>query len=131
MRKQVLAVAVVGVAVLALAGAAAWAAGPVAVDIPFKFNVTDREMPAGHYELQAIGMDLGKVVLKSTDGGTVVVPVLERLAATGAEGPRVVFDERDGTYYLSEFHVPGQDGFLVGMVKGEQKHRVLIGKEKE
>ncbi len=130
MRRQVLAVAVVGVVALALAGAVAWAAGPVAVDIPFKFNVTDRELPAGHYELQAVGMGLSNVVIKSTDGGSVVVPVLERLAASGAQEPRVVFDERDGQYYLSEFRVPGEGGFLVGMVKGEEKHRIVIGKEK-
>ena len=130
MKDHVLAVASSCVAAFALAGSLAWAAGPVAVDIPFKFAVAQREMPAGHYEFEPSGTDMSKLVVESADGGLAIAPVIERLADTGGKEPTAVFDEKNGKYFLSELHIPGQDGLLVGIVKGEQAHQVVIGTEK-
>lgn len=131
MKKQVLAVAGVCVAALALAGNLAWAAGAVSVDIPFSFIVKDKEMPAGRYSIQTQGNDESKLAIRSSQGGaTVFALVLERLADTGAKDPTVVFDKTaDGKSYLSEVHIPGQDGYLVGVAKGEKSHEVITGKE--
>ena len=130
MKHQVLAVAATCVAAFALAGSLAWAAGPVAVDVPFQFAVANQEMPAGHYVLEPTGAGPSKLVVKGSNGGMAVAPVLERLADTGGKKPTAVFDEKQGKFFLSELHVPGQDGLLVGMVKGEQAHKVVIGTEK-
>ena len=52
------------------------------------------------------------------------------LADTGAKEGTVVFDKmEDGKTYLSEDHVPGQDGFLVGIAGGKEKHVTVKGKE--
>jgi len=131
MRKRVLAAVVVGVLALGLAGSLAWAAGAMSVSVPFSFVVKDKEMPAGQYNIQLEGNDETKLVIRSSQGGvTVLVQVIERLANTGAKEPKVVFDKTaDGKSYLSEVHMPGRDGFLVGIAKGKETHEVLTGKE--
>jgi len=131
MKKQVLAAVVVGVFALGLAGSLAWAAGAVSVDIPFSFVVKDKEMPAGRYAIQTQGNDESRLAIRSNDGGgTVFALVLERLADTGGKEPKVIFDKtEDGKTYLSEVHIPGQDGYLVGIAGGKEKHVTLSGKE--
>ena len=130
MRRKIFAAVVVAVFALGLAGSLAWAAGAVAVDVPFSFLVKDKEMPAGSYEIRAEGANQSPLTIRSTrSGGTVVLQVIERLADTGAKEPKVVFDKVDNKYYLSEVHMPGTDGFLVGIAKGKETHEVLTGKE--
>jgi len=130
MRKQFLAALAVCAVVLGLAGSVAWASGPtVSVKVPFTFFVKDKEMPAGRYEIWAEGNDETKLAIRG-GGGLVVVPVIERLADTGAKEPKIVFDKtEDGKSYLSEVHMPGRDGFLVGIAKGKETHVTLSGQE--
>jgi len=130
MKKQILAAVVVAVFALGLAGSLAWAAGAVAVDIPFSFIVKDKEMPAGRYEIRTEG-DTNLAIKNAGGGGTVLVPVMERLADTGGKEPKVVFDKmEDGKSYLSEVHIPGQDGFLLSIAgKGKETHVTVSGKE--
>jgi hypothetical protein len=131
MRKQILATVVVGVLALGLAGNLAWAAGAVSVNVPFSFIVKDKEMPAGRYEIRAEGNDESRMAIRSNEGGGAVFAlVLERLADIGAKEPKVVFDKtEDGKTYLSEVHMVGKDGFLVGIAGGKEKHVTLSGKE--
>ena len=131
MRKQVLAAVVFGVFAVGLAGSLAWAAGAMSVSVPFSFVVKDKEMPAGRYAIQTQGNDESKLVIKSNDGGgAFVFPVIERLADTGGKEPKLVFDKmQDGKSYLSEVHMPSQDGFLVGVAKGRETHVIVTGKE--
>jgi hypothetical protein len=133
MKKQVLgAVAVVvGVCALGLAGSLAWAAGPVSVEVPFSFIVNDKELPAGRYEIRVEGNDESRLAIRSSQGGGLVMAlVIERLADTGAKQPKVVFDKmQDGKSYLSEVHIPGIDGYLVGIAKGKETHVTVSGKE--
>jgi hypothetical protein len=125
MRKQVLAVVGVCVVAVALAGSLAWAAGAISVDVPFSFIVAGKELAAGKYEISEA---TGKVLVKGS-GGSVVTPILERLADTGSDQPTIVFDKVEGKSYLSEIHIPGGDGYLVGIAKGKETHEVLKGKE--
>ncbi len=128
MKKQILAAVVVGVFALGLAGSLAWAAGAIAVNIPFSFIVKDKEMPAGRYEIREQGE--ANLAIRGDKGGQVLVPVIERLADTGAKEPKLVFDKMaDGKSYLSEVHFPGQDGYLVGIAKGRETHVTVTGKE--
>jgi hypothetical protein len=131
MRKQILAAVVVGVVALGLAGNLAWAAGAVSVNVPFSFIVKDKEMPAGHYEIRVEGNDQSRLAIRSNAGGaTVFAVVLERLADTGGKVPKVVFDKtEDGKTYISEVHIPGQDGYLVGIAGGKEKHVTVSGTE--
>ncbi|OFV81478.1 MAG: hypothetical protein A2Y78_04125 [Acidobacteria bacterium RBG_13_68_16] len=131
MRKQILAAVVVGVFALGLAGSLAWAGGAMSVNVPFSFIVKDKEMPAGKYEIRVEGNDQTRLLIRSNEGGsTVLVTVLERLADTGGKEPKVVFDKiEDGKTYLSEVHIPGMDGFLVGIAGGTEKHVTISGKE--
>jgi hypothetical protein len=131
MRKQVLAAVVVAVFALGLAGSLAWAAGAASVNIPFSFIVKDKEMPAGRYEIRTFGEDETKLAVRSTEGGgQILVQVIERLADTGGKEPKLVFDKmQDGKSYLSEVHMPSQDGFLVGVAKGRETHVIVTGKE--
>jgi hypothetical protein len=128
MRKQVLAAVVVAVFALGLAGSIAWAASAISVNIPFSFIVKDKEMPAGQYEIREQGET--NLAIRGDKGGQILVPVIERLADTGAKEPKVVFDKMpDGKSYLSEVHIPGGDGFLVGVAKGRETHVTVTGKE--
>ncbi|MGZ5380903.1 MAG: hypothetical protein ACXWFQ_03520 [Thermoanaerobaculia bacterium] len=132
MKKQTLVVAGVCVVALALASSLAWAASSVFVDAPFPFMAKDTAMRPGGYEIRP-DSDMTNLVIRSTGGSsgrTVTVPVIERLADSGAKESKVVFDKVEGKHYLSEVHISGMDGFLVGIAKGKETHHVLPGKEK-
>jgi hypothetical protein len=133
MKKQFLAAVVVAVAGLGLAGSLAWAADTVSLNVPFSFIVKDKEMPAGRYLIMPQGTyDTALVVRSDEGGGMAVAPVIERLANTGAKEAKVVFDKMpDGKTYLSEVHVPGIDGFLVGIAGGKETHEVITGKQQK
>lgn len=128
MKYRVPALVALSVAVLALAAGTAGAAGIMAVDIPFSFVVNDKEMSAGRYEIQPAGSHENRLILRRAGGGgAVVMTVIERLADTGAKEPQVVFDRVESKNYLSEVHIPGGDGFLVGIAKGRETHVVVKG----
>jgi hypothetical protein len=131
MKKQALVAVVVGVFTFALAGSLAWAADVTSVDIPFSFIVKDKELPAGRYEIRVQGEGEDYVAIQSTKGGKPVLAlVIERLADTGGNESRVVFDKMaDGKSYLSEVHIPGKDGFLVGIAKGRETHVTVTAKK--
>jgi hypothetical protein len=131
MRKQVLVAVVVGALALGLAGSIAWAVGAVSVNIPFSFVAKDKEMTAGTYEIRVEGNNEDQLAIRNIKGsGHTNLQVIERLADTGTKDVRIVFDKtEDGKSYLSEVHIPGTDGFLVGIAKGREKHVVLTGKE--
>jgi hypothetical protein len=127
MKKQVLAVGAACVVALALTGSLAWAAGSMAVDIPFGFVVRDivkdNNLPAGSYEIAPDTADMSRLVIRSKDGThSMVVSVIERLANVGATQPKVVFNKIGKTNYLSEIHMAGQEGYLVFILKGQEQH---------
>jgi hypothetical protein len=131
MKKQILAAVVVALFALGLAGSFAWAADVVSVKVPFSFVVKDKELPAGSYEIRVQGEEEDYLAIQSTRGGQPVLAlVIERLADTGGNEPKVVFDKmQDGKSYLSEVHIPGKDGFLVGIAKGRETHVTVSGKK--
>jgi len=130
MRKQVLAVVVVCAVVLGLPSGLAWAANSGVVDIPFNFIMKDKEMPAGRYEISLEGSDMSRLVIRAKNPGVAfVVPVMTRLADTGAKEPKVVFDKAGEKHYLSEIHLPGNDGFAVQGAPGKHTHETVSGKQ--
>jgi hypothetical protein len=127
MRKQIVAAGVVALFALGLAGGIAWAGNAAKVDIPFSFVVKqivkDNSMPAGIYEISSDPADSTHLTIRSNDGThSTKVSVIERLAATGATQPKIVFDKIGDANYLSEIHMPGQDGYLVFVATGHEQH---------
>jgi len=134
MRKQIRAAAVVAVFAvfaLGLGGSVAGAVPSVSMDIPFSFIVQDKEMSAGRYEIRTQdGAETELAIKNIRSGETVRVSVVERLANLGVKEPKAVFHKgEDGKSYLSEFHVPRSDGFLVGLHKGKDEHVTVSGKK--
>lgn len=100
------------------------------LDIPFKFWVGKKEMPAGKYEFGRETGQLSRVLLRNLETKSATfVPVIERLAGMKSsenQKPRVVFDTVGSERFLSEFWPGGnRDGYLLGITKGEEKHEVV------
>jgi hypothetical protein len=102
------------------------------VNIPFKFMVAKKEMPAGKYELLRTGGQghESHLVLRNSQTNTsMYVSIIERLAETDPSqkhGVRVVFDNVGDQKFLSEFWpADNGDGYLLGINKKEQKHEVV------
>ena len=100
------------------------------VDIPFKFMVAKKEMPAGKYEVVREEGQGSHLLLRNMQANTsIYVSVIERLAETDPSqkhGARVVFDTVGDQKFLSEFWPADKgDGYLLGINKGEQKHEVV------
>jgi len=131
--KTRISIAVGFVAILA-AGFAYGQSSPVlaSVNIPFKFMVAKKEMPAGKYEVlrpEGPGHE-SRLVLRNMDTKTsIYVPIIERLAELDPaqkHGARAVFDTVGDQKFLSEFWPADKgDGYLLGINKGEQKHEVV------
>ena len=100
------------------------------VNVPFKFTVDKKELPAGKYEILEVHGRSSTLLLRSADMKTsIYLSVIERLAETDPSEkhpPRVVFDSAGDQKLFSEFWPANNaDGYLVGTIKGEHKHIVL------
>ena len=100
------------------------------VDIPFKFMAGKKEMPAGKYEFVKQGLQPSLLLRSEKSGKATLVRIRERLAAavnsSRDQKARVVFDTVGDQKFLSEFWPAGnEDGYLVGITKGEEKHEVV------
>lgn len=130
MRKVLLASLVVGILAVGLASSPATAASSAFVKIPFNFFVKDKEMPAGRYEVRLEGELANRVVLRdASGGGASLLPVVTRLADTGATMVQVVFDTAEGKNFLSEVHFPGIDGFALAGAPGMHTHTKVNASE--
>jgi hypothetical protein len=121
----------IGLALFLLVGSVATAATAVVVKVPFSFLVKDKELPAGRYELQEGGSDLGELTIKNLDtGDSVMALIMTRIADMGAKEPQAVFDTAEGKYYLSEIHIPGTDGIALVGAPGKHTHTKVTASTK-
>ncbi len=129
MTKQHLAVAV-GVLSLAMTGSLAWAADSASVKVPFTFFVNNTKLPAGTYDIRVRGEEDNFVSIQNTKGGAPIFALVEeRPGDNGAGLSNVVFDKAaNGKTYLSEIHIPGEDGFVLRFVKGEETPVIVAHK---
>ena len=100
------------------------------VNIPFKFTIATKELPAGKYEvLKANGRETHLQFRNLQTNASIYVAIIERLAETdpaAKHGARVVFDTVGGQKILSEFWPANDaDGYLLGINKAEEKHQVV------
>jgi len=128
MKRQI--VAVLGVCVVTLglvAGLALAASGGVTLTIPFDFIAKSTPLQAGTYEIRSDSSGAGHLLIRNTTTGkTTIVPVMTRLASFGGNAPTIAFDKtEDGKRYLSEFHIPGLDGFAIQGAPGAHTHETL------
>jgi hypothetical protein len=77
-----------------------------------------------------LGLWAGREVLRNVETTkTMFLPIVERLAAMSSPGnhkARLVFDTVGEKKFFSEFWpADNEDGFLVGISKGEEKHEVV------
>ncbi len=128
--KTRVAIALSVVCILAVALAYGQSRSAIArVDIPFKFMVGKTEMPAGKYEFWSQEQRTQLLLRNLDTSKATFVFVIERLAETSPlekHKARVVFDTVGDQKSLSElWPADNEDGFLVGITKGEEKHEVL------
>ena len=104
----------------------AQSAGTARVKIDFGFVAGGKDMPAGEYEFSVTE---GRVVMRPRAGGAVVtMTVITRLGRHDADpDPELVFDKINGKSILSEFWLPGADGYLLEHASADHEHRVVGG----
>ena len=102
------------------------------VETGFPFAVGDKTLPAGKYIIEQEAPNLLLFRPANGKGQPVEAPVITRLAMPVKPllTPDVVFDEVNGSYFISEVWLPGTDGFLLGGIKEEHKHRRVQGAKK-
>jgi hypothetical protein len=117
-------------------GTAAYAQGTF--KIPFKFEAGGKKFPAGDYGIAL--KDEQQLALRQGSGGEeVLIPFTGRLAqlTPAVAESQLIFDmvgnfepsysEYVTDYVLAELWLPGQDGFLVRLMKGAHQHQTVKG----
>jgi len=104
-----------------------WTVEALRAKIDFEFSIGTKVLPAGEYKFS---LNESNDTFRIEGGGKEagLVPVMTRLAADAYTTPtkaRLVFDEADGKYTLSEIWVPEADGFMVGAMKGKHTHKIV------
>lgn len=95
--------------------------------IDFQFTAGGKVFPAGDYQFTR---DTIAPVFRVQGEGKnfALAPVITRLAAamhTTPQDSHLVFDKVGDTYMLSEIWVPGEDGYVLLITKGEHTHKVV------
>ncbi len=101
---------IIAAAFLIATGAWAQSDGPVRFDIPFDFNIGDRQLAAGRYEVAA---SPGNPILRvrTRDGYTVWMGVTHALTTRDVtSASQLVFNKYGDRYFMSKVRVAGTDG---------------------
>jgi len=97
--------------------------GPTLIaDIPFSFMAGGKTLPAGQYQFAEGSLGKEMVIRGQNVKADVFAPVVTRLGERPGDQAEVVFDKVDNTYYFSEVHVPGMDGYLFQGASGKHTH---------
>jgi hypothetical protein len=135
--KRLIGLAVGTAACVLIAGsAAAYAQGTF--KIPFEFKAAGKKLTAGEYSISQKD-DKQLALRKEPNGEEVTVPFTQRLEQPKPPlpEPQLVFDvvgnfepsytEYMTEYLLAEVWLPGEDGFLVHVLKGAHQHQTVKG----
>lgn len=115
-------------ALLLLASAAPIMASPldsadtIKANIPFAFSVTDREMPAGNYELVGDLPNPGTCTVRESEGAREEIAITEPIESeTPAPKTELVFDVIGGHHFLRKLYFEGEtNGLQIAPSKAEQ-----------
>ena len=91
--------------------ARAQAAENMTIDIPFRFSVGGKTLPAGRYSVKRASTSVSAYTIQSRDGSeTVIVLALASLDNDGTEAkPKLVFNNYYGRHFLSQVWMPGSN----------------------
>lgn len=128
MKKRIL----VLLGVMLLLSAAVAYGQPIEVKAPvdFAFTVEGKVLPAGQYVFtrtdDGTAFRVQGVGKEAKDGALALI--ITRLAGEMRDlkkGAYLVFDNAGDTSVLSEIWFPGEDGYLVGVMKGKHMHKMV------
>jgi hypothetical protein len=98
-------------------------ASSVRFTISHNFMVDGKEYPAGSYDISLQGNSESRLTLRNLKTNqTFSVNVITRLAQSEDNQSSVTFDRIEDTYYLSEVHIMGVDGFHLQGAPGPYQH---------
>ena len=111
----------------------AGAQSPADFKIPFDFVAGSKAFTAGQYSLtpDMTGEILTLRPMAGKESGAVLAVEARLGERKQASEPELIFDKLNGKYYLSELHVPGEDGYLVLATKGAHTHESVKGAKKK
>jgi hypothetical protein len=121
MRIKFAAVPLVGMLLIGFTTSGFAQSGVAKVEISFPFQVGDKEMPPGNYEIRSAPSGNFLVIRSSADGQSTQVPVITRISSRAKE-TALYFDKSDGKSYLSEVYFGGMDGFHLKGSPGKHTH---------
>ena len=137
-----MALAAMGILVLAAAAPAGQATSPALFEVPFKFKVASQDFAAGEYRVHV--NEEGRIVFHATaTGREAAFPVAGALEAPAepAEVPRLVFSivgnfapsysEYVTEYVLTETWLGGDGGLLIRAFRGTYETKVVTGRKAE
>jgi len=101
---------VAATAILFLAGAAQAQSGALKATMPFSFYAGDQLLPAGEYQITAIGNGVVKLSNRDAHKSVVFFTTGVKRVTANPISPRLVFHRYDDDYFLSEMWWVGQDG---------------------
>jgi mono/diheme cytochrome c family protein len=98
-------------------------------EVPYKFAVGSKALPAGTYTFSVDQM--GFLSLKSATGGPFRALVITRLSGPAElfRDGSLIFDKTNGDRILSEVWIPGTDGLLLHKIPKDHSRDVLLGSE--
>ena len=118
----------IGLAIVMISMPDAFGASLVKADVPFAFQVGNKPMPAGSYEIR-LDREAGTVEVEgASKGANALAGVITSLAPpphSDANDSHLVFDVVGDKYVLSEVWQQGNDGLLLFATKGPHRHHVL------
>ncbi len=118
-------VAAVSLALLISTAAFGQNSSSLKVNIPFAFTAGGKVFQPGNYVF--VKPKTGSIVLSSDDGRTNMnLPIITSLARSGPNDDHLLaFDKVGDQRVLSEVWLPGKEGAMVFMEKGEHEHQLI------
>jgi hypothetical protein len=92
----------------------------VSATIPFEFIVADKTMPAGDYSIDCdLSHQLVNIESRQHDGRNAIRLTNLVEGKTGVTSPRLVFNEREGRYFLAQVWTGGSMGYQLNRGRTE------------
>jgi hypothetical protein len=110
-----------------LAVVSAYGQNAITANIAFQFTAGGKMLPAGQYQFIRDANDK-TFRIAGPKGASALVPIMTRLGAaihTSPQDSHIVFDKVGESYTLSEIWIPGQDGYMLNMMKEKHEHRTV------
>ena len=99
----------------------------VKANIPFPFTVEGKVLAAGEYTFARNDMG-SEFTVTGAGKDFALAPIVTRINGVmdkPQQHAHLVFDVVGDTHFLSEIWIPGEDGYLMVVNKGEHTHKVI------